>query len=368
MSVSTLKYFYEKASGHNPSFYYRGPFLEKFTNTLLEISSGAANRDRQDGNVSKKMSFMIVECFQNILKHAENKENIRHILEDEGLFSFKDINGTFVINSINVIQNHEITKVESLVTKVNSLNEADLKQYYLDNLRNNTISDRGGAGLGLIEMARKSGEKILHKIENIDDNYSYFHQQVTMHNGGNLTDHKIQLEESGSLYRRMIDEEMVLMYKGDFNQKSILPLLELAEYNVREKSSSQRRTMRAAHVTVEVLQNISKHSGKDGNKDDRFGMFMLGKRADELVIIAGNVVSMEEKLVLENKLDYLISLDHQELKELHKTTLLATLKFENKTNSGLGLIEVAQASSRSLEYHFLPYADQQFLFVLQVII
>lgn len=366
MSFDTLKYFDRKAADNRASFYYRGPFLEKFTNTFLDISQGNGSNQGSESGLGKKMSFVIVECFQNILKHAENREKISHLLEDEGMFSFKNIDGTFVLNSINVINNPDVARVRTLVEKVNSLNEEDLKQYYLENLRNNTISERGGAGLGLIEMARKSGQKILYKIDNLNAEFSHFHQQITIHKNGNSADHSTQLSHSGELYQMMTRDDVVLMYKGEFNQRSILPLLELAEHNAREKSMDQRKTLRAAHVTVEILQNISKHSKKDESGVEQYGIFMLAKRADRLVLTAGNLVNISEKILLEEKLDYLVSLDEEELKELHKSTLRATLRFENKTNSGLGLIEVAQASGNSLQYDFMPYSRENFLFAIQV--
>jgi len=368
MRIDTLKYFYERSIGQNPSFFYRGPFLDKFTNTILEVSKGARGHGAQDGNISKKVSFMLVECFQNILKHAENISSIEHLRCDEGMFSFKSMQGAFVINSINVIQNNEIEKLSALVAQVNSLSETDLKQYYLNHLQNNTLSEKGGAGLGLIEMARKSGQKILHNIESLDEKFSLFHQQITLLRGENRNDENFshQLGESRAYYKKMIEEKFLLLYKGDFSQKSILPLLEIVEHNVGEKQGADRRSQKAAHVLVEVLQNISKHATLANGAESRSGIFMLGKENGSLFILAGNLVSVSEKIVLEEKLEYLSSLDNEELRELHKNTMRATLRFENKNNSGLGLIEVAKASTEALKYQFFPFGYNQFLFALEV--
>jgi anti-sigma regulatory factor (Ser/Thr protein kinase) len=366
MPFQALKYFDKMASEHCASFYYRGPFLERFTKTFLDISQGTGSNTSQDNSLGKKMSFVIVECFQNILKHAENREKIGHLLKDEGMFSFKNVDGNFVLNSINVINNPEVDKIISLVEKVNSLTDIDLKQYYLENLKNNTLSDRGGAGLGLIEMARKSGQKILYRIDDLNNNYSYFHQQITLQKNGEPGDHSIQLENSGDSYKMMTIDDVVLMCKGEFNQRSILPLLELAEHNARDKSMDQRKTLRAAHVTVEMLQNISKHAKKAHNIESQYGIFMLGQKNNKLILTAGNIVNISEKMLLEEKLDYLLSLDEYELKELHKSTLRATLHFENKSNAGLGLIEVAQASGNSMQYEFIPSSRENYLFAIQV--
>lgn len=368
MHFNTLRYFYDKASGQNPSFYYRGPFLERFTPSILDMSQASPGLEIQQ-NMGKKISYMLVECFQNVIKHAEILPDDQKDISGEGMFSFKSLNGAFVINSINLVYNKDVERLTGLVENVNSMNEADLKQYYLDKLRNNEINDKGGAGLGLIEMARKSGQKILHDTEQLNDQYSLFHQQITVRkNAGDSTEYSSMLQESGDFYKRMTAENMVLFYKGDFNQKSIMPLLDMAEHKLHDKSAGQKRTLRAAHVTVEVLQNISKHARPIDADSQRFGVFMMGKMNDSLSILAGNIVPVSEKIFLEEKLDYLISLDHDGLKELHRSTLRASVRFENKTNSGLGLIEVAQASSESLRYRFYPHGEDQYLFALQVII
>lgn len=368
MHFNTLRYFFDKASGQNPSFYYRGPFLERFTPSILDMSQASPGAELQQ-NLGKKISYMLVECFQNVIKHGEISPSNSHDSITEGLFSFKSVKDAFVINSINFVSNQDVERLTGLVAHVNSMDEVGLKQYYLDRLKNNEISEKGGAGLGLIEMARKSGQKILHEVENLNERYSLFHQQITVRRGQSEDhDYSSMLLESGDFYRKMTEENMVLFYKGDFNQKSIMPLLDMAEHKLHDKTAGQKRTLRAAHVTVEVLQNISKHARVAENENQRFGVFMMGKMEGALCILAGNIVPVAEKIFLEEKLDYLLSLDQEGLKELHKSTLRASIRFENKANSGLGLIEVAQASSQALQYRFFPHGEDQYLFALQVII
>ena len=78
-----------------------------------------------------------------------------------------------------------------------------------------------------------------------------------------------------------------------------------------------------------------------------------------------NPVSLSNKVCLEEKLDYLCSLNTEDLKELHKTALRATLKFESKTRSGLGLIEVARLSESRIQYGFEPIDSENYFFVIR---
>ena len=44
----------------------------------------------------------------------------------------------------------------------------------MDHLETNQISEKGGAGLGFITIAMKSGNKLKINFNKIDDNYSIF--------------------------------------------------------------------------------------------------------------------------------------------------------------------------------------------------
>ena len=41
-------------------------------------------------------------------------------------------------------------------------------------LSNGEMSDKGGGGLGFIDIAKKSGEKLNYHIRKIDEKYSFF--------------------------------------------------------------------------------------------------------------------------------------------------------------------------------------------------
>jgi hypothetical protein len=45
-------------------------------------------------------------------------------------------------------------------------------------LDNNRISDKGGADLGMIDMARKSGQKLDYSFTKVNDELSFFGLQV----------------------------------------------------------------------------------------------------------------------------------------------------------------------------------------------
>jgi len=345
-------------------FSYRGPFLECFTNTILEIFQGSITAQQVIPTINRKVSFLLVECFQNILKHGEVVAGSDPGFRDDGLFSFRIQGSSFIINSINMVQPEEADGLRSMMEEINSYEPQDLKALYLKQLANSSLSDKGGAGLGLIELARKSGQQVLYLFEDAPGGLVFFHQQVTFCPGKERWEIVNRIDEIRALYDQMNGEHTLLSYKGDFSQKAIIPILEMVEYHMASSSEAGAQGRKAGHVLVEILQNIAKHGGdKQGRAE---GIVTIGMYNGQILLQSGNVVSETEKEFLTEKLVYLRQLNHEELKDLHRTALKASLKFENKMKSGLGLIEIAQASTIPFNFEFNPSVDDRCLFTIQV--
>lgn len=119
----------------------------------------------------KKIFFISVETLQNMLIHGnrdtEGKQHNFFILAKNGVKT--------TMTSANLVQNKNIEGLEKQISKINSFGEAaELKQYYMEHLENNQLSEKGGAGLGFITIAMKSGNKLVYGFEKISDNESLF--------------------------------------------------------------------------------------------------------------------------------------------------------------------------------------------------
>ena len=119
----------------------------------------------------KKIFFISVETLQNMLIHGNRDEAGKQynffILVKNGVKTS--------ITSANLVQNKNIEGLESQISKINSFEEpAGLKQYYMEHLENNQLSAKGGAGLGFITIAMKSGNKLKYGFDKISDEASLF--------------------------------------------------------------------------------------------------------------------------------------------------------------------------------------------------
>jgi hypothetical protein len=129
--------------------------------TELEVAKGPL----------KKIFFISVETLQNMLIHGhKNNQGEQHnffILSKNGV--------KMNIVSANLVSNNSIPSLEKQIETINSFDdEKALKAYYLEHLENNTISEKGGAGLGFITIGMKSGNKLKYDFQKINDDFSLF--------------------------------------------------------------------------------------------------------------------------------------------------------------------------------------------------
>ena len=74
----------------------------------------------------------------------------------------------------NYILTENITPLTERMDQLNSLSKDELKALYKEILNNDTFSQKGGGGLGLIDIARRTGQKLGYNFKPIDDEYSFF--------------------------------------------------------------------------------------------------------------------------------------------------------------------------------------------------
>jgi len=119
----------------------------------------------------RKIFFISVETLQNMLIHGhKNTEG-----QQRSFFILSKNHTKVDMISANLISNKAVPILQKQIETINAFEDtAALKQYYMDHLENNQLSEKGGAGLGFITIAMKSGNKLKVAFDKIDDNYSLF--------------------------------------------------------------------------------------------------------------------------------------------------------------------------------------------------
>jgi len=128
-------------------------------------------------DASRKKAFNIaVEIFQN-LYHYTRDLNVDNKASNEirSIEIRVEADSTYLyLGSRNSLKNTDIEALKKKINQVNSLSNEELHQLYKSVLGNEEFSEKGGAGLGLIDMRKRSGFDLEYSIIPQDDFLSIY--------------------------------------------------------------------------------------------------------------------------------------------------------------------------------------------------
>ncbi|HET6243049.1 MAG: hypothetical protein H0V01_09375 [Bacteroidetes bacterium] len=357
--------FFKQLEKDSSTFVYQADFNENITENLLRLSEFNINNIPEISKLNNTVSFLMAECFQNIIHHSDKPKIKNRTNNLPEMFLVRNIENTIYISSTNLIENTKIERIKGQLDIVNKLEKAELKELYLEVLTNESYSEKGGAGLGIIEMARKSGHPITFDFEFVNYFLSLFHLQLKLKSKTSPEEKNpliFPLSHTKEIHDIMYSDNILLAYKGNFSQETILPILGMIEHNLNQ-TGNIGKMKKVYYVLVELLQNISKHGKKI--KENCEGIIIIGIKGNGYFISAGNIVDNKKVSELQKKLDNLKNRSKESLSELYKHNLLDK-KPGLKGGAGLGLIDIFRNSNSEIDYDFFSINDESSFFSLNI--
>jgi hypothetical protein len=171
-----MKYIYELHKtmlARNLILVYEGEFTQEITKSVLAMAERNMDSMGEESTIKRKVFNVMVECLQNIVKHSDDYHSGKE-KRNTAIFMIGKHDDEYVITSGNPVKNEIIPELTSKLDKINSLDKEGLKALYKDIIKNTEMSEKGGAGLGFVDMARKSGQKLEYDFAAMDDSTSFF--------------------------------------------------------------------------------------------------------------------------------------------------------------------------------------------------
>ena len=99
----------------------------------------------------------------------ENGDNIK-----SAVYYLGRKGGEYNVLVANYLTLDYIPTLKARLDKINNLDKEGLRSYYKEVLNNGQYSVHGGGGLGMIDIARKSGNKLDYDFSNLNTDYGIF--------------------------------------------------------------------------------------------------------------------------------------------------------------------------------------------------
>ena len=158
---------------------YQGDFTQETTKSILAMAERNIDSSGEDASIKRKVFNVMVESLQNIVKHSDelvDGETHSHA----AIFLIGRENNRYTIMAGNPIRKSNVAALDQKLHHINSLDKDGLKELYKEIIKNTTISEKGGAGLGFVDMARKSGGKIEFEFPEMSGDYCFFCLKVNV--------------------------------------------------------------------------------------------------------------------------------------------------------------------------------------------
>jgi hypothetical protein len=347
-------------------FVYRGVVTNENSVPLLMLLEKEMENS-EFGFVGRKRLFMFVlESLQNVSRHSNKGDHA-----DMSLVVYSKTDTGYTVTTGNVLPVSSINDLKVKLDEINKLETKEIRNVYRQMLSTAEFSNKGGAGLGLIEMAKKTGNKLDYDFVPLDNEYSYFILSKTVDSGG-VGIHNGEKEKPfhgkavSQLERLMAENNVYLIWSGHISPDVSKEVLSFTETKLTEDYIESSLRRRVFSILVEILENVAKYSpGRE--PEEKFGMpvAMIRLVDKEYSLTTGNLILNENVDHLKGKLEIINTYDKVGLKELFRKSLSGQTASTDSTGN-MGLIDMARKSGSKLEYKFEKINDLYSYYTLTV--
>ena len=297
--------FKEKPEHGFYEYVFRGRFSEDITSYVLKLTEAKFMKRKDTRGVRKRISFIIIENIQNIIRHQDIPTDEK--LAENCFFILHKTEKVIRVITGNYLKTSRRPKLEKYLKNVQGLSKVGLKELYKERLQYGEISKKGGAGLGLISMGRRTDGNFHYNFEKIDSDYCFYTLQTELF----LTiDNDIEAEEVFfdkvlEFHKHLINKNIMLNFRGAFafdNVESLFPLINSDTVG----GFGKKRLI--YNISVNLIRNIVLYADREleNNRiisENTAGIFSLSKKDGKILITSGNYIYNSKALTLRNKID-----------------------------------------------------------------
>lgn len=166
--------FHKAMQSKRVKLVYEGEINQSLTKAFSTLTEKKLEGAQEDASTAKKVYHVMVECMQNICKHSDNSQRNPDGLAGHGILMIDEGDNTYSITTGNVVTKEKSQQTSNILDSINALSREEIKAAYVKQMKEGRLSDKGGAGLGFLDMAKKTGNKFQYHVENLNEEKDFF--------------------------------------------------------------------------------------------------------------------------------------------------------------------------------------------------
>jgi hypothetical protein len=352
--VSTI--MLNQAPSEDFTYIYRGALFPEILDSLLILIERNFTQKERSSQTFKKVYFILVEILQNVTKYQTEQDEYF----TNSIVVVQKKNKNYFLTVGNLIKNTETENLTNQINKINSLEKDELTEFYKSVLTNGKYNNKGGAGLGLINIKRKAKHNLNYSFSKINQEHSYFYfTSIIPEKEEEEVDFSFNsVKQTHESFKK---DNISLLLNNVLDQDKLKALLHFLEASIEEKLPFRKKIF---NILIEMLQNVIYHSSNAENlANEKYGIFLVSETQENYKLLAGNYIHKEKETNLLQKLEKVNKYTLDELENAYVKELNAST---SKADSNLGIIDIRMKSSNFLKYNIEKINDQFSFFVLEV--
>ncbi|MBF0161823.1 MAG: hypothetical protein HQL88_06010 [Magnetococcales bacterium] len=160
MNETVIPYYFRQAEEDGVLFCARGPMSQEVIEMLENVLKRQMEQERSDSNQTLRVFAIFVEQVQNIIRYSEERvcTSTGRGESGVGMVIVGRKQGHFFVSCGNLIKTTDRPPLEQQLVTIQGMNREQLRAYFKERGRSEPMAGSRGAGLGLIEMARRASD------------------------------------------------------------------------------------------------------------------------------------------------------------------------------------------------------------------
>ena len=149
---------------------YSGNITQEYVDEVIEFVSKIDEKPA----LIRKISFLIVEVLQNVIHHSDKTPSG----ETFAYFELLKNGETYILKTGNLLLKEKTEELEKRLQCVTTSSEEEIKEKILNRLEQESFTEKGGAGIGLLSIKKRVKEGMEYNIEYFKDDYNFIHFEI----------------------------------------------------------------------------------------------------------------------------------------------------------------------------------------------
>ena len=329
MDPGIVRSVYQALRQDEHAFLFSARFHDEHTARLIALGESLF---AAKGQSKGRIAFLMVEAYQNVIRHRAPLPPALETAQGRSLFMLRWLPSGPEVITANPVLKERVPMLEESIGRLKGADPVQLKRMFLTTLSQEHDGNRRGAGLGLIEMARRSGSDPGHSVRGLGPDRSLFILTIRVGNG---RQHESSLADAAVYHGTTVHHDLQLLYTGTTGPGIDSALLQMLENDVVADAERGRALGRAFLAAGAWLRSENTDQGRS--------ILWTSRNGSHFNIAMGRSMAPASAERLAAKVAEVNALDRSELDRRYRRSLT-----QQGSGQGADLFDLARVSVEPL--------------------